>query len=379
MHKKISILGSTGSVGKTALKIAFNNKDTIEIVGLAAKDNIDLLQKQALECNPKIIGVYDQEKALILQKRLPHILVVGGMDGICEVAAYQEAEMVLVAIVGATALKPTVTAIETGKTIALANKEILVAGGAYIMPLIKKYGTLLLPVDSEHNAIYQCLHSEVPQSVRRIILTSSGGPFREWEKERLQHVTVEDALKHPNFVMGSKITIDSSTLMNKGLEVIEAYWLFDINIEQIEVLIHPQQKIHSMVEFIDGSIMAQMSEPEMGIPIQYAMTYPKRLQGLLPPYDFVNNPRLDFYKSDTDKFPCLKLAYEALFSGGTCPCYMNAANEVLVNRFLNKKISWNSIGEKLQTLMEKFNNSQDVSLESILATDQLGREQALRA
>lgn len=291
MHKKISILGSTGSVGKTALKIASHNKDTIEIVGLAAKDNIDLLQQQALECNPKLIGVYDKEKALVLQKRLPHIRVVGGMEGICEVAAYEEAEMVLVAIVGATALKPTVIAIEAGKEIALANKEILVAGGAYIMPLIKKHGTLLLPVDSEHNAIFQCLHGAKPQSVRRILLTSSGGPFRKWEKERLKRATVEDALKHPNFVMGSKITIDSSTLMNKGLEVIEAYWLFGIDIEQIEVLIHPQQKIHSMVEFIDGSIMAQMSEPDMSIPIQYAMTYPKRLPGLLSPYDFINNSR----------------------------------------------------------------------------------------
>lgn len=378
MYKKISILGSTGSVGKTALKIASHNKDTIEIVGLAAKDNIDLLQQQALECNPKLIGVYNKEKALVLQKRLPHIRVVGGIEGMCEVAAYEEATMVLVAIVGATALKPTVVAIETGKEIALANKEILVAGGAYIMPLIKKHGTLLLPVDSEHNAIFQCLHGAKSQSVRRILLTSSGGPFREWAKERLKQATVEDALKHPNFVMGSKITIDSSTLMNKGLEVIEAYWLFDINIEQIEVLIHPQQKIHSIVEFIDGSIMAQMSEPDMSIPIQYAMTYPKRLQGLLPPYDFINNSRLDFYQPDTTKFPCLQLAYKALLSGGTCPCYINAANEVLVNRFLNKKISWSSIGEKLQTLMKKFEHSQDISLESILATDQLGREDALR-
>lgn len=378
MRKKISILGSTGSIGKNALKVASNNKDTIEIVALAAKENIDLLEQQALEHNPRLIGVYDPEKALVLAKKLPHIRVVGGMEGMCEIAAYQEAEMVLVAIVGAAGLQPTAAAIEAGKTIALANKEVLVAGGAYIMPLAKKHGVTIIPVDSEHSAIYQCLHREDPESVRRLILTSSGGPFREWDHERLTRVTVEDALNHPNFVMGAKVTIDSSTLMNKGLEVIEAHWLFGVDVKQIEVLIHPQQKIHSMVEFTDGSILAQMSEPDMIIPIQYAMTYPKRCQGLLPPYDFIKNARLDFYQPNTSKFRCLKLAYEALSSGGTLACYMNAANEILVNRFLQKEISWADISEKLQSLMESYNNSSNTSLESILSVDLLAREEAQR-
>jgi 1-deoxy-D-xylulose-5-phosphate reductoisomerase len=377
-RKKISLLGSTGSIGKNALKIASIHKEKIEIVALAAKENIDLLEQQALEHCPRLIGVYDEEKALLLQKRLPHIRVVGGMEGLCEVAAYHEAETVLAAIVGAAGLLPTAVAIEAGKTIALANKEVLVAGGAHIMPLAKKIGVALIPVDSEHSAVYQCLHREASASVRRIILTSSGGPFREWEYERLKQVTVEEALKHPNFAMGAKITVDSSTLMNKGLEVIEAYWLFGMKLDQVEVLIHPQQKIHSLVEFIDGSIIAQMCEPDMVIPIQYAMTYPERYRGLLQPYDFVRNSRLDFYQPDISKFRCLNLAYEALRSGGTFPCYMNAANEILVNRFLKKEISWLAISQKLESLMENYHNSQDISLKSILAVDQLAREEAQR-
>jgi 1-deoxy-D-xylulose-5-phosphate reductoisomerase len=247
------------------------------------------------------------------------------------------------------------------------------------MPLAKKHGVTLIPVDSEHSAVFQCLHREDSKAVRRIILTSSGGPFRDWESDRLKFVTVEQALKHPNFAMGAKITIDSSTLMNKGLEVIEAYWLFGVKVEQIEVLVHPQQKIHSMVEFVDGSIMAQMCEPDMVIPIQYAMTYPDRWQGMLQPYDFVKNSRLDFLQPDISKFRCLELAYEALRSGGTLSCYMNAANEVLVNRFLKKEIAWYGISEKLEKLMSSYQNSHDNSLESILAVDDLARQHAINA
>lgn len=377
MRRKIAVLGSTGSIGRNALKIAANNPDEIEIVALCAHENIDLLEEQARQFNPRLIGVHDKEKASVLQKRLPHMRVLGGMEGICEIAASSEAETVLVAIVGAAGLKPTAKAIEAGKTIALANKETLVAGGAYIMPLARKHGIAIIPVDSEHNAIYQCLHREEKKSVRRLILTSSGGPFREWDHERLKQITIEDALNHPNFVMGAKVTIDSSTLMNKGLEVIEAYWLFDVAVDQIEVLIHPQQKIHSMVEFIDGSILAEMAEPDMLIPIQYAMTYPKRCQGLLPPYDFIKNSRLDFVQPNVTKFPCLKFAYEALERGGTLSCYMNAANEVLVNRFLKKEISWISISEKLGRLMEKYDNSANTSLESILEVDEMARQHAM--
>lgn len=378
MRRKISVLGSTGSIGKNALKIASNNKEKIEIVALAVKENIELLEQQVLEHSPRLVAVYDKAKAVELQKRIPHVRVVGGLEGLCEVATYHEAETVVAAIVGAVGLVPTAEAIKAGKTIALANKEVLVAGGAYIMPLAKKHGVALIPVDSEHSAVFQCLHREDPASVRRIILTSSGGPFREWGLDQLKQAKVEDALKHPNFAMGAKVTIDSSTLMNKGLEVIEAYWLFGVKLEQIEVLVHPQQKIHSMVEFVDGSIMAQLCEPDMIIPIQYAMTYPERCQGLLPPYDFVKNSRMDFYAPDASKFRCLNLAYEALESGGTLPCYMNAANEILVNRFLKKEISWFGISEKLESLMGNYNNTHDTSLESILAVDQLAREEALR-
>lgn len=379
MRKKISILGSTGSIGKNALKVASHLKDKIEIVALAANSNIELLEEQAREFQPKLIAVFDKSKAKILQTKLPHIKVVGGIEGICEAAILSEVETVLVAIVGAAGLIPTAKAIEAGKTIALANKEVLVAGGAYIIPLAKKHGVSLIPVDSEHSAVFQCLNGEKNSSIRRIILTSSGGPFREWEREKLERVTPADALKHPNFAMGAKVTIDSSTLMNKGLEVIEAYWLFGVKLEQVEVLIHPQQKIHSMVEFQDGSIMAQLCEPDMLVPIQYGMTYPERYPGLLPPYDFIKNSRMDFFQPDTGKFRCLNLAYAAIRQGGTLPCYMNAANEVLVQRFLSNQISWMDIGQKLETLMEQFDSSMDLTLEGLLAVDQIGREHAHQA
>lgn len=374
-RKQISILGSTGSIGKNVLKIAAHMREHIEIVALAARENIDLLEQQARECRPSLIAVYDKEKAHLLQKRLPHVRVVGGMEGLCEVAT--QGEMVIAAMVGAAGLIPTAEAIKAGKTIGLANKEVLVAGGAYIMPLVKAHGVTLIPIDSEHNALFQCLHAEESSSVRRLMVTGSGGPLRQLSREQLRHVTVEQALKHPNFAMGAKITIDSSTLMNKGLEVIEAHWLFGINLQQIEVLIHPQQKIHSMVEFIDGSILAQMCEPDMRIPIQYALTYPKRCQGSLPPYDF--HTHLDFYPPDVSTFRCLDLAYHALRVGGTLPCYMNAANEVLVHRFLQREISWMAIGETLEMLMMRHHSSAALSLESIMEIDQCARQEALAA
>ena len=376
MRRKIAILGSTGSIGKNALQVASHNKETIEIVGLAVKDNIDLLEKQIAEHSPRIVAVYNLEKAALLQKRVPHVRVVGGLEGLCEVAALSDVHTVIAAIVGAIGLLPTIEAIKAGKTIALANKEVLVSAGAYVTSLAKSHGVTLLPVDSEHNAVFQCLHQEDRKSIRRIILTSSGGPFRGWTIDQLREVSVEQALRHPNFSMGSKITIDSSTLMNKGLEVIEAYWLFGVPLESIEVLIHPQQKIHSMVEFIDGSILAEMCEPDMVVPIQYAMTYPDRVQGLLPPYDFVKNGRLDFHAPDTSTFRCLSLAYQALRAGGTMPSYMNAANEVLVYRFIQKEIPWIEIGVKLEDLMMRYDGGNNTSLEAILAADAQGREEA---
>ena len=319
MVRKIAILGSTGSIGKNALKVAANLKEQIEVIALAARSNIDLLESQAKEHHPRMIAVFDETQALILQKRVPHIEVLAGMEGLCAVATIQEIDTVVSALVGAAGLLPTAAAIEAGKRIALANKEVLVAAGAYIIPLAKKHGASLIPVDSEHNAVFQCLHREDPSTVRRLILTSSGGPFRGWTADQLKDVTLEKALKHPNFSMGAKITIDSSTLMNKGLEVIEAYWLFGVSIDQIEVIVHPQQKIHSMVEFIDGSIMAQMSEPDMLLPIQYAITYPERCPGILEPFDFIGNNRLDFLQPDRSVFRCLDLAYTALKEGERFP------------------------------------------------------------
>ncbi|MBS0628527.1 MAG: 1-deoxy-D-xylulose-5-phosphate reductoisomerase [Verrucomicrobia bacterium] len=378
MRRKISILGSTGSIGKNALQVADHHKETIEIVGLAVKDNIDLLEKQIEKYSPRVVAVYNKEKAHLLQKKVPHVQVLGGLEGLLEVAALSEVHTVVAAIVGSIGLLPTIQAIKAGKTIALANKEVLVSAGAYVMPLVKSHGVTLLPVDSEHNAIFQCLHTENPKAISRLILTSSGGPFRGWSLDQLKDVTVEMALRHPNFSMGAKITIDSSTLMNKGLEVIEAHWLFDVPSEKIEVLVHPQQKIHSMVEFVDGSILAEMCEPDMVVPIQYAMTYPDRMKGILPPYDFVKNGRLDFLAPDISSFRCLSLAYQALQAGGTMACYMNAANEVLVHRFLQKEISWMEIGIKLEKLMMKYDNKSDVSLETILAVDAMAREEALR-
>lgn len=378
MQKKIAVLGSTGSIGKNALKVAANLKGQVEVAALAAGSNIDLLEQQAKEHCPRMIAVFDKEKALELQQRLPHIEVVGGMEGVCAVASLPEVNTVISALVGAAGLLPTAAAIEQGKRIALANKEVLVAAGAYIIPLVKQHGAALIPVDSEHNAIFQCLDHEEIRSVRRLILTSSGGPFRGWTREQLQEVTVEKALKHPNFSMGAKITVDSSTLMNKGLEVIEAYWLFGVESDQIEVLVHPQQKIHSMVEFVDGSIMAQMSEPDMLLPIQHAITYPERCHGLLEPFDFIRNSRLDFLQPDRATFRCLDLSYQALKEGGTLPCFMNAVNEVLVSRFLNREIGWSEISTKLETLMMRHENSRQLDLPSILAVDRMARDQAKR-
>lgn len=379
MRKKISILGSTGSIGKNALHIASQHKEKIEVVAIAARQNIDLLEKQALEHQPKLVAVFDEDQAMRLQQRLPNIPVLGGVEGLCAVAAYDSADTVVAAIVGSIGLIPTIEAIKAKKTIALANKEVLVAAGECIVPLAKAHGVSLIPVDSEHSAIFQCIDGEDRAAISRILLTSSGGPFREWTTERLRHITVEDALKHPNFSMGAKITIDSSTMMNKGLEIIEAYWLFGLSIKQIEVIVHPQQKIHGIVEFNDGSILAQMCEPDMIIPIQYAMTYPERCRGLLKPYDFINNNRLDFYQPDTTRFRCLDLAYHAIRTGGSLPCYMNAANETLVHRFLSREISWFDIGEKLESLMMRHDIACTPTLEELLNIDREARGQAQSA
>lgn len=375
--KRIAILGSTGSIGKSSLEVARHL--SLPVVALAANSNIDLLEEQVKEFSPEIVAVYNEQAAVELKKRLPSVYIVAGNSGLEEVAAYEKADFVISAIVGMAGLLPTVAAIKAGKNVGLANKEVLVAAGAIVMQLVEEYKVNLLPIDSEHSAIFQCLQGQDKQALRRIILTASGGPFRNYTEEQLRNVTVEDALKHPTWNMGRKITIDSSTLMNKGLEVIEASWLFGVKPEDIDIVIHPQSIIHSMVEFIDGSLMSQMGVPTMKVPIQYALTYPKRERGYLSLFDFNSHASLEFFQPNKNNFKCLKLAYDSISESGSMPCYMNAANEILVERFLNREISWYDIANKLEELMHGHAVVHNFTLESALAVDAIARSEAERA
>jgi 1-deoxy-D-xylulose-5-phosphate reductoisomerase len=375
--KSLAILGSTGSIGRNCLAVARHlGKEAIRIVALAARHNIDLLEEQAREFHPEIIAVYDRDQARELQKRLPHIPVLGGMDGLNAVATHEKANQVIAAISGAVGLEPTIAAIKAKKNIGFASKEVLVSAGEVVMSLVRANGIHFIPIDSELTAIFQCLKGEPTKAVQRLLITASGGPFRNFTESQLKEVTVDNALNHPNYRMGPKVTIDSSTLMNKGLEMIEAHWLFQVPLEKIEVVVHPQQIIHSMVEFVDNSILAQMGDTDMLIPIQYAITYPERAPGKLKPFDFVKHNTLQFLLPDTNKFRCLKLAYEAIRTGGSLPCYMNAANEVLVHRFLKKEIPWNVIASKLEDLMSRHSVSPMTSLQDVLAVDAAARQEA---
>ncbi len=374
MRKKIAVLGSTGSVGTKTLKVAAHLG--LEVVALAAKSNIDLLEAQIRKFHPKLVAVYEEGPAKILQKRLPSIPVLTGMDGLKAVAAFEEVQLTMLAMSGSEGILPAMAAIEAGKQIGLANKEILIAAGELIAHLAEEYRVDLIPVDSEHGALFQCLRGEKRSQVRRLILTASGGPFLHKTKEELSRVTLEEALAHPNFRMGPKSMIDSSTLLNKGLEMIEAKWLYGIDPQKIEAVIHPEQHIQSCVEFIDGSILAQLSEPDMLLPIQYALTYPERKVGMLPPYDFTKNRTLHFYPPDPERFRCLKVAIEAMIAGKSYPCFLNAANEVLVEKFLKKKISWIEIGEKLEKLISSHDPQNLLTLEAILEVDAKARERA---
>jgi 1-deoxy-D-xylulose-5-phosphate reductoisomerase len=374
--KRLAIIGSTGSIGRTTLDVVRNLKDKLSISTLAAHSNIDLLEQQAKEFQPSMIAVYDEAAALKLQKRLPNIPVVPGMEGLNVAASHDDVDFTVSAICGSLGLEPTLTAINKGKDVGLANKEALIAGGCLVNEALRKSGTSLLPIDSEHSAIFQCLQGENIPTMRRIILTASGGPFRKYSKEQLANITLADALRHPTWNMGTKITIDSSTLMNKGLEVIEAHWLFGAHADNIDVVIHPQSIIHSMVEFIDGSMIAQMSEPSMAVPIQYAITYPERYKGIHEPFDFTKQRSLEFDVPDLEKFPCLRLAYEALRCGKSMACYMNAANEVLVNKFASGEISWQAIGQKLEELMSRHSPKAINSLDDLYEIDRQAREDA---
>lgn len=378
--KSIAVLGSTGSIGKSTLSVARHLSQEIRVVALAAHSNITLLQEQVEEFHPEIVAVYDEKKGRELKKLLPaSVQVVYGQQGVEEVASFPTVDFVVVAMVGMCALSPTLKAIESGKGIGLANKEVLVSAGDLITSLARRKNVLVLPIDSEHNAIFQCLQGKKKEEILRIILTASGGPFRSYTREQLEKVTLDEALLHPTWKMGPKITIDSSTLMNKGLEMIEAHYLFQIPSEQIEVVIHPQSIIHSMVECVDGSVFAEMSEPNMAYPIQYALTYPQRKKGMFPPFNFLKNSRLEFFSPDCEKFPSLQFAYEAVKKGGSLPCFLNAANEVLVDRFLRKEISWMGIMHKLEKLISQHSITPSESIEEVFSIDKEAREKAVIA
>jgi len=374
--KKIAILGSTGSIGTQTLEVVRENKD-IEVLGLAAGNNIKLLEEQIREFKPCLVAVWKEEKAKELRENIKdlNVKVVSGMEGLIEVAVLEKAEILVTAIVGMIGIRPTIEAIKAGKDIALANKETLVTAGHIIMPLAKEHNVAILPVDSEHSAIFQSLQGSNRSELHKILLTASGGPFRGKKREDLMNIQVEDALKHPNWEMGRKITIDSSTLVNKGLEVIEAKWLFDVDIEQIEVVVHPQSIIHSMVEYVDGAIIAELGTPDMKLPIQYALYYPERR--FLPGerVDFATLSQLTFEKPDMETFYGLRLAFEAGKEGGSLPTVFNAANELAVSKFLNRKIGYLQIPEIIEVCMRNHKNILNPTVEEILQTEKAVYEQ----
>lgn len=396
--KRIAVLGSTGSIGTQALDILEQYPHEYKIAALSANENIDLLEKQALRYRPAKLGVVNAEKAEMLRRRIPpEIEVLSGRQALTELASMPDIDTVLMSVVGISGLEATIAALESGNDVALANKETLVAGGQLVMDTARRSRTRILPVDSEHSAIFQCLQGARLQvsaesdtsvranrfwspgepfspAVRKILLTASGGPFRGYDSERLQHVRVSDALRHPRWDMGKKVTIDSATLMNKGLEVIEAKWLFSLELEQIEVLIHPQSIIHSMVEYADGSVIAQMGMPDMRLPILYAFTWPDRLPTSLPAVNFLELGSLTFEKPDTSLFPCLALAFEAARIGGTMPAVLNAANEIAVQKFLEETIPFAGIPQLAERAMSVHRAVPNPSLPDILEADRETRD-----
>ena len=368
--KKIAILGSTGSIGTQTLEVVRENKD-IEVLALAAGNNITLLEQQIREFHPRLVGVWAEEKAEELKSRIRDTgtKVVSGMDGLLEIAQIEGSEILVTAIFGMIGIRPTIAAIEAGKDIALANKETLVTAGHIIMPLAKKMGVKILPVDSEHSAIFQSLQGSRRSEVKKILLTASGGPFRGKKQEDLLNIRVEDALKHPNWAMGRKITIDSSTMVNKGLEVMEAKWLFDVDIDDVQVVVQPQSVIHSMVEFVDGAVIAQLGTPDMKLPIQYALYYPERRYLPGDRVDFWKIGHLDFEEPDMDTFYGLEHAYEAGRTGGTLPTVFNAANELAVSQFLNREIKYLEIIEIIEDCMRAHKTIENPTVEQILETE----------
>ncbi len=376
--KKVFVLGSTGSIGVNTLNVIREFSDKFELTGITANNNIDLLEKQAREFKPSYVVVRDPESYLILKERLAdtECNVIGGENALNEAAKESEYDIFVSSLVGFAGLAPTIEAIKRKKRIALANKETLVVAGHLINSLCKEYGSELIPIDSEHSAIFQCLVGEKKDEIYKIILTASGGPFRNKPKEELFNVTVEEALNHPNWDMGNKITIDSATMMNKGLEVIEAHWLFGLSGDRIEVVIHPQSIIHSMIEYIDGSIKAQLSMPDMKLPIQYALSYPERFSSNFTETNLPKIHQLSFYEPDLEKFECLKLAYDVMENGGTAPCVLNAANEIAVSKFLLGKIKFTQIPEIIKASLDHFEVISQPDLETIFEYDRKTREYA---
>ena len=379
--KKVVLLGSTGSIGTSTIKVAEDLPEKIRLIGLAAGNNVELLTEQARKHHPKAISIFDPKKAKELESIVSSdTKVYSGNDGLLELATLPEADIVLIAIVGTAGLQPALAAIRAGKDIAVASKEILVMAGEIVMSEARKHGVRVLAVDSEHSAIFQCLEDKPASSVRNLWLTASGGPFRDktiWPKENFSEITVERALKHPSWVMGRKITIDSATLFNKGLEMIEARWLFDIEMGRVKVVVHPQSIVHSMVEFIDGSLLAQLSTPDMCLPIQYALTYPDRVRSDRVQTNFAKLGTLTFEEPDTDRFPAVNLARRAGEIGGTLPAVLNAANEVAVEAFVNRKITFLQISEIVSRVMARHSVVEHPSLEKVLAADAWARKEAL--
>ncbi|MFC5401973.1 1-deoxy-D-xylulose-5-phosphate reductoisomerase [Cohnella soli] len=375
--KKIAILGSTGSIGTQTLDVVSRMPEHFEVVGLAAGNNVDLLLEQVHAFKPQWVSAGNEALADRIRAEAPQgVRVLSGEAGLTEIASHAGADYVVCSLIGSVGLKSTLAAIEAGSDIGLANKESLVTAGHLVMDKAKRRGVSILPIDSEHSAIFQCLNGEDVSTINRLIVTASGGSFRHLGREELTGVTVEDALKHPNWSMGAKITIDSATMVNKGLEVIEAHWLFGLPYDRIDVMLHPESIVHSMVEFVDTSVMAQLGNPDMRVPIQYALTYPKRVVSPATPLDLLKQGTLHFKPMDFDRYPCLLLAYEAGRSGGTATTVYSAANEVAVARFLRKEISFLAIERIIEDVLAKHAGISDPDLETILETDAWARSEA---
>ncbi len=376
--KRITILGSTGSIGRNALDVVAKNPESYRVAALSAGKNIDLFEEQIRVFRPEVAAVADEKSAQRLGRRVKGVEILSGVDGINSIASYGDSDFVLSSIVGSAGLIPTLAAIRAGKTVGLANKEALVMAGEIVMRESRERKIRIIPVDSEHSAVFQCLEGHKKREVRRIILTASGGPFYNKKKEDLRHITAEQALKHPNWNMGRKITIDSATLMNKGFEVIEARWLFDLPVGMIDVLIHPQSIVHSLVEFRDRSCLAQMSMPDMRGPISYALAYPARLADPIPGLDLDRIGSLTFRRPDNGRFPCLSYAYEAIEAGGTMPCVLNASNEVAVHAFLRERIGFEDIPSVIRRTLDSHDVRPARSLDDLLEADRWARARAAR-